>query len=281
MCFIIVGACQIVDHIMGRRSCSDDKSSDSDSSSSSSSDESKDEGSIVEGTQILIEEVAKSKIKTQQASQHNITHNAPTSRMIGRVTPYHTSIDVSEQVFTQESEIVPTNLFGNRFGNNQQHKRGGEIESSTPPTDNAKIKGEDDKDESSSSTSDTSSSSDSSSDSDSEFSNSSRNRKEGKGEAEDVIKPASIAPVPCSILPVVWPSRGRRRTPHVSTSRKIIINTTTGVPETIIIIILNNIQNYLLSIHYTLSSPWGWMLARSVYPPMNTYTHERSQNLCH
>jgi hypothetical protein len=219
-------------------SCSDDNSSDSDSdsssssSSSSSSDESEDEGSIVEGTQILIEEVAKSKIKTQQASQHNITHNAPTSRMIGRATPYHTSIDVSEQVFTQESEIVPTNLFGNRFGNNQQHKRGGEIESSTPPTDNAKIKGEDDKDESSSSTSDTSSSSDSSSDSDSESSNSSRNRKEGKGEAEDVVKPASIAPVPCNILPVVRPSRGRRRTPLVSMSRKIIINTTTGVPKT-------------------------------------------------
>ncbi len=36
----------------------------------------------------------------------------------------------------------------------------------------------------------------------------------------------------------------------------------------IIIIILNNIQNYLFSIHYTLSSPCGWMLARSVYPPM-------------
>jgi hypothetical protein len=213
---------------------SDDDSSDSSSSSSSSSssDESEDEGSIVEGTQILIEEVAKSIIKTQQAGQHNITRNVPKSRMIGRATPYHTSIDVSEQVFTQESEIVPTNLFGNRFGNNQHHKRGGEIESSTPPTDNAKIKGEDDKDESNSSTSDTSSSSDSSSDSDSESSNSSRNRKEGKGEVEDVVKPASIAPVPCSILPVVRPSRGRRRTPLVSMSRKIIINTTTGVPKT-------------------------------------------------
>jgi hypothetical protein len=37
----------------------------------------------------------------------------------------------------------------------------------------------------------------------------------------------------------------------------------TGTTQTIIIIILNNIQNFLLSIHYTLSSPWGWMLARS------------------
>jgi len=36
----------------------------------------------------------------------------------------------------------------------------------------------------------------------------------------------------------------------------------------IIIIILNNIQNYLLSIHYTFSSSWGWMLTRSVYPPV-------------
>ena len=211
---------------------SDDDSSDSDSSSSSSSDDSDDEGSIVEGTQILAEEAAKSNIKTQQASQNNMTNNAPTSRMIGRATPYHTSIDVSEQVFTQESEIVPTNLFGNRFGNNQQQMRGGDIESSTPPNDSTKINGEDDKDESSSSTSDTSSSSDSSSDSDSESSNSSRKRKEGKGEAEEVVKPASIAPVPSSILPVVRTSRGRRRTPLVSMSRRIIINTTEGVPKT-------------------------------------------------
>jgi hypothetical protein len=212
---------------------SDDDSSDSDSSSSSSSssDDSDDEGSIVEGTQILAEEAAKSNIKTQQASQNNMTNNAPTSRMIGRATPYHTSIDVNEQVFTQESEIVPTNLFGNRFGNNQLQMRGGD-ESSTPPNDSAKINGEDDKDESSSSTSDTSSSSDSSSDSDSESSNSSRKRKEGKGEAEEVVKPASIAPVPSSILPVVRTSRGRRRTPLVSMSRRIIINTTTGVPKT-------------------------------------------------
>ena len=208
---------------------SDDDSSDSDSSSSnsSSSDDSDDEGSIVEGTQILAEEA-----KTRQASQNNITNNAPTSRKIGSATPYHTSIDVSEQVFTQESEIVPTNLFRNRFGNNQQQMRGGDIESSTPPNDSAKINGEDDKDESSSSTSGTSSSSDSSSDSDSESSNSSRKRKVGKGEAEEVVNPATIAPVPSSILPVVRTSRGRRRTPLVSMSRRIIINTTTGVPKT-------------------------------------------------
>jgi hypothetical protein len=44
----------------------------------------------------------------------------------------------------------------------------------------------------------------------------------------------SIAPVVVfyQILPMVRPSRGRRRTPLVSMSRKIIINTTTGVPKT-------------------------------------------------
>lgn len=217
---------------LSSKSRSHDDSSDSDSSCCGSSDESEDEGSIVKGIQILAEEAAKSNIKTQQASQHNITHNAPTSLMIGRATPYHTSTDVSEHVFTQESEIVPTNLFGNRFGNNQQHKRGGEIESSTLPTGNVNIKGEDDKDESSSSTSDTSSSSDSSSDSDSESRSTSSSSTKGKGVAKEVIALASIAPVPSSILPVVRTSRGRRRTPLVSMSRKIIINTTIGIPKT-------------------------------------------------
>ena len=47
----------------------------------------------------------------------------------------------------------------------------------------------------------------------------------------------------------------------------------------IIIILLNNIQNYLLSIHtlYT-NSTWGWMLARSVYPPIVLTYYQRFRN---
>ena len=311
-----------------RDSSSSESISDDSSSNSDSSEDSNDESSIVEGTE-NIRGGTVTKLSTQK-SQNKKVLSRPTSQiMSGKATP-HVSIANSDQIFTQESAIAPTNLFGRmdrKYGDNQ-HKRGGEIESATPPNEEGKSKDArsaqkwdsdsssssssssdsddssgsesdkereipsktellangnvvydnkkpqpypmtqasyesdcssgssssgseddnndggssneeekesnptatpitDDKGASSSSSSDTSSSSDSSSDSGSESSSS---RSEDERREADPVQQKS--PVSMSILPVVRSSRGRRRTPLVSMSRKIIINTSTGVPKT-------------------------------------------------
>ena len=67
----------------------------------------------------------------------------------------------------------------------------------------------------------------------------------------------------------LYPDRGTRPA-HGSIQRQNAVM--------IIIILLNNIQNYLLSIHTLYNSSWGWMFARSVYPPIVLTYYERFRN---
>ena len=120
-------------------SSSSESISDDSSGNSDSSEDSNDESSIAEGTDIRGGTVTK--LSTQK-SQNNKVLARPTSQiMSGKATP-HVSIANSDQIFTQESAIAPTNLFGRmdrKYGDNQ-HKRGGEIESATPPNEEGKSK---------------------------------------------------------------------------------------------------------------------------------------------
>jgi hypothetical protein len=254
-----------------------DNSSESSNSSSSGSDgDSSSSGSIAdddnkdddENDEILLSQSSAIGPTNELNSEILIT-NLPLAS--GKSTP-----SLNDTIYTQESELVPTILFGD--GNDAYrttlapaHKNGKRVEnvnSSLTSEKNSSSSGvgeendgeadkgtlnepddkgeqrsgivdkptekhtlpktsDDDNEDSStsSSSSESSSSSDSSSDSDSDTSSSSSTEDEG-----DATKAPENAPALGSIPPVVQSSsaRGRRRTPLVSATRKIVIHASSG-----------------------------------------------------
>jgi hypothetical protein len=113
-----------------------DSNSSSSSSSSSSSDDSGDEGSIVEGTEIV---TGGTNVPTQKSQKDNERERQTSHFMSEKATP-HFNITNSDQIFTQESDIVPTNLFGKRIDDANQHKWWEGNDSATPSNEEAMSK---------------------------------------------------------------------------------------------------------------------------------------------
>ncbi|KAL9190102.1 hypothetical protein ACHAXT_007313 [Thalassiosira profunda] len=258
-----------------------DSSSGSSSDSSSSSEESDDDGEDDDKgkktTTAWVRKGVGAPVQQTMEKSKGVTFKLDAA---GKATPYDLATTDSDPNFTQESAIVPKDLFGGKGSQQKAQKKRskgdvpvdesdddsasssssgssssdseesddgeGGLQTTTKPKHSAANSGRDDSEgessgddeegakgkpaqdtdannDAESSSSGSGSSSDSSSDSDSDSSSSSEEAEEEK----KVTKKKETTPS-SSALPVVRSSRGRRRTPLVSMSKKIVINPSNG-----------------------------------------------------